>query len=230
MKFDFYTFYSRFIPAAITIIPLILFNHFYINPELSGFIHTVYDWKWIGTLTTSLILIIVFAKINRIISRLFFESRIYKNELYMPTTNLLLYSDESFTGSYKDKIRDKVYRDFGYKLPSKREESDDEQECRKRIIEAVVSIREKIRDGRLVSQHNREYGFIRNLIGGSVVGATLTLFNVIFFKVYFPSPLAVTLSIFGLIAYSLILLLHKPILDMHARQYAKKLIHEYMNN
>lgn len=228
MKLDYYTVYSRICPAIITSIPFILFNHFYINPELSGFFHTVFEWKWISNVSTTFVAVLLFSNINRTISKFVIEKRLYKNELYMPTTNLLLHSDNTYSESYKKSIYEKIFNDFGIKLLSRKEQFTNEQEARKKIVEAVNHIREKVKKGHLVAQFNREYGFIRNLIGGSIIGITATLFCIVFFKLFYPSPLAYLLSIIGCIIYSSIFIFHRVLLKWYGNIYAQRLFTEYL--
>ena len=61
--------------------------------------------------------------------------------------------------------------DFDITLLPEDQEKEKEEEARKKIVEAMSLIRAKVKDGRLLLQHNIEYGFVRNLIGGNEIAA-----------------------------------------------------------
>ncbi|MFH1029935.1 MAG: hypothetical protein V1770_01595 [bacterium] len=100
----------------------------------------------------------------------------FKDELYMPTTNFLLYSNNQFTEEYKNDIRRRIYDSVDVKIPNKKNEEKNELLSRKRIVEAMGIIRIMCEDNELLLQHNTEYGFFRNLIGGSVIALPFSLF------------------------------------------------------
>lgn len=228
MKFDKYDLYARILPALLTVIPLILFHHFYINSELSGFLTKVAAIRWVSELSMPVVFIISFAFANRTMSKMVIENRNFKGEMRLPTTNILLFITGYYSDHYLNKIHNKIYHDFGIKLLSKVEESRDEEEARKRVMEAVSLIIEKVKNGRLVLQRNIEYGFFRNLIGGSIFAVVFSLLSASFFYFFYPNNLALVLSIIGFLGYGLILLFHKSILNWLGDLYAKKLIQEYM--
>ncbi|MFH1029928.1 MAG: hypothetical protein V1770_01560 [bacterium] len=94
----------------------------------------------------------------------------------MPTTNFLLYSNNQFTEEYKNDIRRRIYDSVDVKIPNKKNEEKNELLSRKRIVEAMGIIRIMCEDNELLLQHNTEYGFFRNLIGGSVIALPSSLF------------------------------------------------------
>ncbi len=87
--------------------------------------------------------------------------------------------------------------------------------------------RKKVGSGKLLLQHNIEYGFWRNLIGG-------TIFAVLFSGIttyYSHAENNKTLffvSIILLIFYLLILIFNKFIIGRFGKMYARVLIQEYM--
>ena len=94
----------------------------------------------------------------------------------------------------------------------------------------MAAIRNKIKGGYLVLQHNIEYGFVRNLIGGSTVALILSFFNIIFFYAYEKDSTALALSISLLILYSIPVLFSKMIVSYYGQNYAKRLIEEFMSS
>lgn len=228
MKFDQYYLYARISPALLTAIPLILFNHFYINTELSGFLHTVSSAHWVAEISMPLAFILFLVFISRSISKMIIENNLYDGETKMPTTNILLYENDFYSTEYKNKIHKKIFDNFDIKLLSLTEEITDEVDARRRIVEAVSHIREKVKGGRLLLQHNIEYGFFRNLIGGSVIAFIFCIFSTFFFYFIYRSSLAMVLSAIGLAIYGLMLLFNKKILNRLGYLYAKRLVQEFM--
>lgn len=228
MKFDQYTLYARILPAVLTVIPLILFHHFYINTELAGFLYTIWSLHLVAEISMPMVLILTFAFINRLISKMVIEDKHYRAEREMPTTNILLFKNEFYSRQYKNKVHAKIFHDFRIKLLSLPEEEKREEEARGKIVEAVSLIRERVKGGRLLVQYNMEYGFFRNLVGGSIIAFLFSIFSATFFYFIYPSPLALKLSIISIGIYGAVLIFHKRILDWFGYQYAKSLIQEFI--
>lgn len=218
---------ARIFPAIMTIIPILIFSHFYLYDKAPNFLDSIFV-KIIGDISIVAVLIYFIIQISRFISKKLFQDSIFKNELYFPTTNYLLYSDQKYSAEMKEKIREKIRTDFGLTLLNKLEESDSELEARKKIKEAVDLIRNKVKDGRLLLQHNIEYGFVRNLIGGMIISIPFSLFNVIFFILQ-KNVLAIVLSAVILLLFLTIYLLKKKILVYFAHNYASILYNEYLS-
>jgi hypothetical protein len=92
----------------------------------------------------------------------------------------------------------------------------------------MALIRKKLQGNKFLAQHNIEYGSMRNVIGGSVLGAIFSTVNVIFFKFYVHAPLALYISLIILGVYLLLIIFSKVIIDFYGRNYAKILYREYM--
>lgn len=228
MKFDKYDLYARILPALLTVIPLILFHHFYINSELSGFLNSMAAIRWVSELSMPIVFILFFAFTNRTLSKMVIENKNFQGEMKLPTTNILLFSTGYYSDHYLNKIHSKINNDFKIELLSKVEETKDEQEARKKIVEAVSQIIEKVKNGRLVLQRNIDYGFFRNLTGGSMFAAFFSLLSMSFFYFIYPNSLALILSLLGFMVYGLIIFFHRKILNWLGYLYAKKLLQEYM--
>ena len=166
-------------------------------------------------------------QINRFLGKFLFEKNMFNNELEMPTTNFLLYSNTEFSYEYKKQMREQISKDFQIDLPDEQEEISDLENARKRIVEAVGLIRQKVKNGRLLLQHNIEYGFARNLIGGAIIGLTMSLFDIVYFFNH-GNNLIGSISIALAIVFGFLLLIHKPIIKHLGNQYAKRLFQEYL--
>ena len=133
-----------------------------------------------------------------------------------------------YSEQHKNKIRAKILADFKVTLPTKEEESNNQDDSRTRIVEVMALIRKKLHKNKFLLQHNIEYGAMRNIIGGSVIGAVLSLANLAFFHYLVPSELAFKISIFTFSIYVLLILLSKYIINFYGENYAKILFREYL--
>ena len=112
----------------------------------------------------------------RVLSKLFFQFPLFKeDETQMPTTNLLMWASD-YSDEMKKAIRKKVKQDFNYTMPTPKEEQEDETAARKDIATIVGSMRNMAREsGDVVyTQANYRYGFNRNLLGGLVLSFFIT--------------------------------------------------------
>ena len=224
---DKYDLIARIYPATIVLIPFLLFT---MNcNSLNLLLHTLLKVKIVGNITIALILLYLLAQISRFLSKFIFESSYFKNDLDFPTTRFMLFVDPQFSRDYKMQIRAKVKSDFKIDLPNELEEREDLLESKKRIVETVGLIREKVKGGRLLLQHNIEYGFARNLIGGAVIGLVMSIVDIVYFYLM-NNSLIFFVSIFTAFLFLIILLSSKLIMNRLGDQYAKRLFVEYLNS
>jgi len=228
MKLNQYNLIARIFPAAICSIPVIIFSHYFLSVKLADFFKTVTNINFIGNISLPLVFIFFFSQLNRFISKEIFEKRYFRDELWMPTTNLLLHSNEQYSCQYKDKIYKRILKDFNITLSTKKEEEVDDYNARKKIVEAVSLMRNKVGSGKLLLQHNIEYGFVRNLIGGSVIAIGFTLLNLGFFRFIYYEQVAFKISLFTGLLYFLPIIFSKKLLLNYGNLYAKRLIQEYI--
>jgi hypothetical protein len=227
MSFDKYTTEARFYPAVATLPPFVLLNYFYLHTYLSGYF-TILISLVIEGVSVGLVLIFLLMEINRFLSKMILESRYFKNELNMPTTDILLFKDATYSEEHKKRIRNKISQEFAIHLPSKREEVDNEPKARQKIAEAVSLVRARMKGGRLLLQHNIHYGAARNLIGGSFLALLISLIDFyLFFKISPNAPAAGVALVFAFL-YGSLILFSKQILYEHGKQYAKILFQEYL--
>ena len=146
----------------------------------------------------------------------------------MPTTNFLLYQNKELSSEYKDKVRQRIQRDFNIQLLSRQEEESNVSEARQLIVEAVGLVRNKVGDGRLLLQHNIEYGFLRNLIGGAIIGSIGSAAALLFYLKYYPSIVFWSISLTSLIFFISLLLGSKVLMNRYGELYTKRLFQEYL--
>lgn len=151
---------ARLFPTILTAIPLLVF----VNVIISGFYYDKLTLIFsilpiLTNLGLSTALIFLMVQLNRFIAKEIFEKFYFQDELKMPTTNHLLWSDNFFDQTIKEKIHTKILSKFEIQIQNVNEEKSDELKSRKQIVTAVSQIRNTLRENKLLIQHNIEYGF-----------------------------------------------------------------------
>lgn len=226
---DKYSRVARMYPAILCSLPFFILNYFLLADYAGGVLSSFMAIKWAGGITMSLACAYLVSQMGRFIGKECYEKNIFGDELHMPTTNLLMHSDPTFSPEFKSKIHSKITEDFDLQVCTIAEEEKNETQTRKRIVECVGLIRSKVKDGRLVLQHNTEYGFVRNLVGGSTIAALISVVNVVIFVYFHPDSVALTLSIVLAVIYLFIASLGKYLIRRYGYRYSKVLIQEYVH-
>jgi hypothetical protein len=221
---------ARLIPAIITSIPIFSFYYFGLSKNLENYISFLENYKWAGDITISIALIYLLIQINRFISKGFFQKFYFKEELEMPTTNFLLYSNDTLAKSVKFQIREKIKSNFNTTLLNKNEEKQDILEAKKTIVGAVSKIRNSTRGNAMILQHNIEYGFARNLIGGCILAVLISLIGILYFNVITLNKFSINLNIFFVIIYLVPIIFSKKIIVSYGENYAKVLFEQFLSN
>ncbi|MGW8122171.1 hypothetical protein ACV07N_05880 [Roseivirga echinicomitans] len=160
-------------------------------------------------------------------SKEIFQKLYFKDEINMPTTDILLKSNNELEPSIKQKIEEKIKNRFDIKLMPEIEESADEKSARKLIATTVSQIRNVLRDNSLLLQHNIEYGFFRNLIGGSFLAFIISL--IIIISTHYAGDITTrNLGFILAIIYLLPILLSKVIINKYGKYYAKILYEQFL--
>lgn len=223
-----YYFKARLFPTVLTSIPaIILYNRF-----VSSLYHEKLEniFSVLPTITDIILssaIVFLLVQVNRFLSKEIFQRLYFKDEINMPTTNLLLKSNTELEASIKQKIEDKIKNKFGIILLSGTDESANVLRARKLIATAVSQIRNVLRDNSLLLQHNIEYGFFRNLIGGSFLAFVISV--IILIHSYCSCDLTTrNLGWVLAIAYFLPILFSKLIIDRYGKYYAKILYEQFL--
>lgn len=224
-----YTILARLFPAALSAVPFFVLGHYYLTPILAGFIENIMAFRWAGDFTITAAAIFLLMQINRWISKIIFEDKMFLIGTKLPTTDYLLHMSSYFSPDYLKKIHEKIAKDFNINLASATAELVDESVARKKISEAVDLIRLRVGSGKLVGQHNIEYGFARNLAGGSVIGLVVSLTSLMVFSFYHFHPVAATLSGIVGVLYGIYLSFARRLIVYLGENYARVLIQEYMS-
>ena len=220
---------ARLMPAIVCSVPFFVLYFFFLSYPLGDFFKTLLSVPWLGDVTTGIAFIFLLAFVGRSISKDIFERRWFKSdETRMPTTNFLMHDNSEYSIDFKRLVHEKIKTDFTLEIFPAHEESRNEAGARKRIAEAVLLVRQRVKNGRLVLNHNIEYGFFRNLIGCSVIAVLVSTLNIWIFHAVQPNPLALNTSIVLFILYLIPIATAKLMMDVHGRRYARVLIQEYL--
>ena len=220
---------ARLFPTVLTSIPaLILYNKFITSlyHDKLEKIHTALPTITYVTFSGAIIFLLV--QINRFLSKEIFQRLYFQDEINMPTTDFLLKSNNELESSIKQKIEEKIQLKFGITLINSLEEAIDEKRARKLIATSVSQIRNTLRGNAMLLQHNIEYGFFRNLIGGSFLAFLISIILAI--TCHF-SGAATTSKLGWILAaiYIIPILLSKVIIKKYGRYYAKILFEQFLN-
>ncbi len=227
MKLNSYQLTARIFPAIITSVPFYVFHFFYLSPTLGQFWGDLLGIQVVSDATIILALLFLFIQLNRYVSKQLFQNKIFGGGLTFPTTDYLLHLDSHFSPQYTVQIHAKIKKDFDIAIPSREEEERDSTLARKIINEAIGRVRTKVGDGKLVGQHNAEYGFARNLAGGAVIALFMSGADTVFFGILHNAT-ATWFSAALTALYFIIVISSRKMITAFGHHYADKLIEEYM--
>lgn len=217
---DKYTITARLYPAIITGLPIVIVG----IPIINMFLQIAGANRWIssllGNLSFSVIIVYFYSQVIRYLGKFIFEKILFRNDLHLPTTELLHPENEVFSKGMKITLYTQIKNDFSIDLKS----YENDYELRRKINEAVTQIRIKVKKGHLVFQHNIEYGFVRNLCGGAIIGLFFSLLGLL---LHFYDKNFYYVFIVLAIVYLIILLSSRYSIRTLGQQYAKVLITEY---
>jgi hypothetical protein len=215
-------------PAILILLPYAILQGYFLNVKIDGFEHLFDILKELSKVALPFVFLYFVTSTARLIGKGIFEHLFFKDSLYLPTTSFLLYSDKTLSISNKKAIRAKIEAEFPIRLFSENKEAADELEARRTINDAVGHIRQKLKGGHMILKRNIQYGFWRNLIGGSVIAFANSLVNIFIFKYFEPQSAAFWLSSTLAFIYASLLLSSKWAIGRLGRIYAKTLYEEYV--
>lgn len=219
---------ARLFPTVLTSVPAIIFFNNFIAPLYNENLANVFTTlPTITNATFSAAIVFLLIQLNRLCAKELFQSIFFENELKMPTTNHLTWKDDFFDTEIKRKIRLKIRDKYNITLLSPDEELAEETRGRKLIATAVSQIRNSLKDNAMLLQHNIEYGFFRNLIGGSLL-ATFFSILIFVFSLFYSYERLKLISLFLLVAYLTPLLLSKFFIKRYGDYYSKILYEQFL--
>lgn len=222
--FNVFTIRARYFPALITGLPILLLL-FAIKDRLrldkiASFLSNL---EVPSVILLYLAFVFLYVQLIRIASK-HFEKKYFDDAAGFPTAYLMSYTDETYSRDYKDRFRRLVRQSFQLELLGAEEETADYHEALRRLGEATMHIVHKVRDNRMVRQHNITYAFWRNLIGGVIYGIPLCVLNIVLGLTELKNTGLFAISLVLGVIYSLLLLFRKRILIQQSVAYAKQLI------
>ncbi|MBC8555994.1 hypothetical protein [Desulfobacula sp.] len=223
---DKYSRVARLYPALITLVPVFLLTLGVTQNELTKILGDIMAIQVAGCISINVAALFLLIQANRFISKEIFERWYFEDELRMPTTEMLLPASTQMSPQFRSKVDTLCQRDFGLPLPTIEEQRKDDMLARRQITDIVAQIRQKVRDGTLLLQHNIEYGFVRNLIGGAPLGIIASIICALYF--YAESRAVAIFSVVLVVLWSGLLLFSKTIIGRFGVLYAKRLIQEYV--
>lgn len=224
-----YYFRARLLPAVLTCIPIFILIHSVILENYESALTPILPiLPTLSSMGISLALVFVLIQINRILSKEIFQRFYFKDEIYMPTTNYLMWGNTYYEDSIKSKLREKIHSMYDIELHSRIDEIDDEASSRKRIVVAVSQIRNNLRGNPLLFRHNIEYGFFRNLLGGCVIAIVLSIF-IFCYACWYGNSVLFNMGIILAVIYAIPILLSKKILSVYGNNYAKILFEQFLS-
>ncbi len=220
--FNEYGMKARVFPAVLCSIPFLIIKFILIDKYIPTASEKVLTFTLIDV-PIWLVLVYFLTQINRFVSKSFFEN---KNDF--PTQRMLMPSGKGMSQNMRSKIAERVEAEFGLPLPNLQDENADIVDTNTRIKEIVGMIINKVGRGKLLLQHNLEYGFVRNLMGGSVVASIVALADIAIFKWILPNHTALVISIILFVCYLVPIVFSRPALKSYSQEYADKLFREYL--
>ncbi|WP_147276941.1 hypothetical protein [Runella aurantiaca] len=219
-----YEFFSKIFPTYIACLPLLLL--FKSVSEYAKFLDELNNMGVVFfNVTIYLVISYFFVSVVRGFGK-FLETNFFDSEKSFPTTNFLLYQNDEFSKRYKESIRNKISTDFGIQLLSETDEANDVNEAKNTIKDVVGLIRNKVGKGKLLLNYNIQYGFIRNLIGGSILGFIFSGINLI---VLDNTSILYKITLWLMAFYILLTVAYKPILRFFSKLYAQRLYSEFLS-
>lgn len=229
MKINPYYFKARLFPTVLTAPPAIVFFINFISPLYNESLANVFTTlPTITTATFSAAIVYLLTQLNRLCAKELFQRVYFQEDLKMPTTNHLLWKDSYLDSSVKRQIRAKIRDRYNFTLLSPEEEEADETRARKLITAAVSQIRITLKDNPMLFQHNVEYGFFRNLVGGSLLATIITILILIFAYINSYQQLKL-IGLFMLIAYLIPISLSKFFIKRYGNYYSRILYEQFLS-
>ena len=100
--------------------------------------------------------------------------------------------------------------------------------ARKLIATAVSQIRNALRGNSLLLQHNIEYGFWRNLIGGSLIALFFSTIIILYGYIQ-DLPDQITVGLICFVVFLIPVMLSKLIIRYYGRYYTKILYEQFLS-
>lgn len=223
MKIDEYTLHARIYPAAICAIPALILIFAFENETVSQILQDIAAVEVAGKVTVGIAVFFLLMQFSRFIGKDVFEHKLFGDELKFPSTEFLLPSDTNLSDEFKAKLADKISSEFDLAFPTAVDAQADETAVRRRIKDIVARIRAAAGRPPLLLQRNWEYGFVRNLVGGSTIAVLLSVLGVV---LHFGTTLGYVFGVCAVV-FAVVLLASPILLRRYAGHYAQQLLYAF---
>ena len=219
---------ARLTPAILTSIPICTFYYYFISPLIFSGNNEIHWLSPVGNITLMSGVIILLVQLNRFLAKEIFQRLYFKDEMEMPTTNYLMHNNTHYNVEIKRTIKEKIKDDFGIEIFDVNRENKDEHGARQQIVMAVSQIRAFLKGNAMLYRHNIEYGFIRNLLGGSVMAVFFSILMSVLFKINSTNTNMFWVSVGLAGIYFLHILFSKTLINRYGKYYAQILYTQYL--
>lgn len=226
MKFDQYTLKARVYPAALCVVPIILLVFIIDDPTVAKLLSDVVAVQVAGQVTVSVAAFFLLMQFARTLGKDVFERVIFKEELHFPTTEYLMPTCSELSDELKARIADKAKKLFDLELPTMEACEKDELAARRQARDVVACVRGAAGKPGLLLQRNWEYGFYRNLAGGSIVAIIASGIGAYW---HAGTPVGRVFIVLALI-YLLTVVLSRWLLRRTAGHYAQQLFYAFLGD
>lgn len=218
---------ARLMPTVLTMIPLVVLYLYIVAPLIDPVLKPVWNLLPVFTgVSINVAVMFLLVLLNRFLSKAIFQRLFYQDDLKMPTTDFLLPNNPALDNISRERYYSFILTDFGIDMKKSLKALKSENDKRIMIARVVGQIREMMRDNKMILQHNIEYGFFRNLLGGCVVASIISVSLLIIALVIENRTLLIT-SIVTFVIYILPIVFSKLIVKIHGANYAKVLFEQY---
>jgi len=221
--FNKYSRTARLFPAVICSLPFLLLKFALVDKYFNTEVIAQFWTAVISGVSVWAVAVYFLSQASRFVAKNFFEEKDR-----FPTLLMLLPSSQEISNEMREKLTLRIRDDFGLTLPTLTDEQSAPEAAKTRINEIVGMIIHKVGQGQLLLQHNAEYGFARNLIGGSVIALGASAADVLLFSFVRENPIALIIALIFMLGYLAPIVLSRWILKTYGTQYAVILFREYL--
>lgn len=220
---DRYDIEARYVPALVCTIPFLFLGFYYLNGLDSAFWRSTFAVN-VGSISFSSAIFFMLVHFCRAIGKAI-EEKIYRDGLSFPTTEFLLDNNTSLSKERKSEIIKKVNDKFGVDITNRTGNTDTN---RLLIHECVSQIRSVLRKNNpMILQRNIQFGFAKNLLGGSVLAFFTSTFGLAA-SVAASNNQATRVSFVLICCYSVLVLASFLLMRLAAKHYAHTLYEEFL--
>lgn len=218
---------ARLYPTILTMIPLVVLYIYYLSPSVDAVLSPVWDLLPIFTgVAINVCLMFLLVLLNRFISKAVFQKLFYQDDLKMPTTDYLMPDHPLLDNSSRKRYYQYIKIDFNVDMAKELKKLETETQKRVMIARIVGQIRTKLRGNKMLLQHNIEYGFFRNFVGGSLI-SLLTSIVLLIVSICSNNYSIMITSAIMIVVYLLPIIFSKQLITIHGKNYASVLFEQY---